>query len=237
MFIITRAQSLGTHTIAPTRPVEITVSPTPSGEEKIHMLETQVNELHKETFITRVKDSANILQSIFTVIALIISGTWGYWLFVQNRQRYPRATIEHQITHRPISDDKLLLHVVLNVHNIGNILLSIISIKTRVHQVFPPSTEILEKIKKGESPLIEGYSEIGWHLLDKQEFNFEKGIYEIEPGEKHEFNHDFILDADIETLEVYSYIKNEKKLDREIGWDSTIMYDLTSNQKDSSRNN
>jgi hypothetical protein len=34
----------------------------------------------------------------------------------------------------------------------------------------------------------------------------------------------------VKTVEVYSYFKNEKKFDREIGWNLTTLYDLEGTQ-------
>jgi hypothetical protein len=49
-----------------------------------------------------------------------------------------------------------------------------------------------------------------------------------------EIHHDFILDAEVKTIEVYSYLVNEQKLDRELTWDVTTLYDLESTEEASS---
>jgi hypothetical protein len=183
-------------------------------------------ELSALSYLSQLKEIVDILQAIVTIIAIIAGGIWGYWLFVQNRQRYPRASIAHHITHRPIADDKLLLHITITVSNIGDILLSLAYLEIRIQQVLPPPTGVLDSISKGYDPVLEGQTEIDWPGIHIRELRFEKAEYEIEPGENHEFHHDFILNAEVQTIAVYSYLKNEKKRDREIGWDSTTVYDL-----------
>jgi hypothetical protein len=176
--------------------------------------------------VSTVKEIVDIIQAIFMIAAIIIGGIWGYWLFVQYRQKYPRASIAHRITHRPIANGKLLLHVVVIISNAGDVLLSLVSLETRIQQVLPPPAEVLDFINKGHSPVPDGQTEIDWPLIDSQESGWKRGEYEIEPGESQEIHYDFILDAETQTIEVYSYLKNEKKRDREIGWDLTTLHDL-----------
>lgn len=176
---------------------------------------------------SQIKDVADIAQSIVTILAILVSGIWGYWLFVQNRQRYPRARLTHAIAHRAIAEDKVLLHVTVTVHNIGNILLSLVNAETRVQQMFPPPPELLDSIGQGIDPVPGEKTEIEyWPLLDAHETSFEKGSCEIEPGESQDIHHDFVLDANTQTIVVYSYFKNETKRHREIGWDITTLYEL-----------
>lgn len=166
------------------------------------------------------------IQACVAIVALFIGGVWGYWLFVQNRQRYPRASIGHQIIHRPIADGKLLLHVTVDISNPGSVLLSLISMQTRVQQVRPLSAKLAESIQQGLEPVKVGHTEIDWPLIDSRELKMEKNKFEIEPGEHQEIQFDFILDSEVQTVLVYSYLENQVKREREIGWDSTILYDL-----------
>jgi hypothetical protein len=201
-------------------------SPTPSIEERIDMLESQVAGLKEEINISQFKEVVDIIQSAVTVIAMIVGGIWSYWLFVKNRQRYPRAGIAHHITHRRIGNDKLLLHVSVAISNVGDVLLSLVSLETRIQQVLPLSDKVLEVINKGQNPVSEGETEVAWPLIDSQKLELERGDCEVEPGESQEIHHDFILDAETEAIEVYTYLINEQKRTREIAWDLTTLYEL-----------
>src|SRR5260370_16930816 len=94
--------------------------------------------------LSTVRDIATIIQSIFTVAAVIIGGVWTYWLFVKKRQKYPSAKIEHQISHRPIANGKVLLSVNAVSSNSGNVLLSLEKGKIPVSQMLPPQNELLD---------------------------------------------------------------------------------------------
>jgi hypothetical protein len=176
------------------------------------------------TILSWCKDNADILQTYCTIAAIIFGGIWTWILFIKNRQIYPRACITHNIYHKEIVDGKLLLRITIMVSNTGNVLLSLKSLETRIQQIVPPLSDFVEKIKQGKDPIKNGDTEIEWPLLTSRKTVFMKKAYEIEPGECQEIQCDFILDTTIDTISVYSYLKNEVKRNREIGWDSTTIY-------------
>ena len=168
----------------------------------------------------------DLISSSILAIAVVVSGVWGYWLFVQNRQRYPRASIKHSITHVPLAEGKLLLHVTETVRNEGSILLSLKCIETRIQRVDPPPDTLLQSIAEGKPLLAEGKTEYLWPLIGLHERTWEKGQCEIEPDESQDIHHDFLIDADVRVIEVYSYMKNHVKRKREIGWNLTTFHEL-----------
>jgi len=205
-----------------------TVQPTstPSIPQRLEALESRVDDLGKFITLSRGKTIADIVESVFTVIAFVLSGAWAYTLFVRKRQRYPRARILHRITHKPISDDKVLLHVGVVISNPGEILISLVSLEVRIQQVLPPAAELLDLLSQGQKLVKQGESEVAWPLIESRELSFDEREIEIEPGERERIPFDFVIDAEVQTVEVYSYIKNEVKRDREIGWNLTTLYDL-----------
>ena len=200
--------------------------PTPPVEERLNTLESQVSDLNEKANTSQLKETVDIIQSVLTFFAIAVSGVWGYWLFVQKRQRYPRASIKHDITHMPIANDKLLLHVSVTIFNKGDILLSLESMETRIQQMLPLSDEVLDSVAKGHKLVSEGETEHIWPTLDSRESRWEKGQREIEPNESQDIHYDFIIDAEIQVIQVYSFLVNETKRGHEIGWDLTTLYDL-----------
>ena len=63
-----------------------------------------------------LKDYIEISQSIITILAILMSGMWGYWRIIQNRQILPRANISLTVTDRQITGDKLTIYVKSNHH-------------------------------------------------------------------------------------------------------------------------
>ena len=174
--------------------------------------------------ISATKDIADIVAAGFTVLAIIVGGGWGYVLFVRKRQKYPRANTKHEITHLQIADGKLLLHVDVTISNVGDVLISLVSGIIRIQQILSPSPELMDAIKERGDPVKEGSREIEWPLIVERPSAWASGEFEIEPGESEQIPYDFIINADVQTVEVYSYYKNTEKPKREIGWNLTTIH-------------
>lgn len=174
-----------------------------------------------------IKDIASIAQSLTTILAIIVSGFWGYWVFVKNRQLYPRAKLSHSLLYRSLGEGKSLLHVVVTIQNIGEILLSLRMVETRIHQMIPLPEEVAASVKQGIDPVSLDATEINsWTALGTHRCQFQKHLFEVEPGEVQEIHHDFIIADGIRTVLIYSYLQNIKKRARDIGWDLTTFHDL-----------
>lgn len=174
-----------------------------------------------------LKEIAEIAQALATAAAILVGGIWTYLLFVKRRQRYPRAEIKHIVTHKQIGNDKLLLHVCVVISNTGDVLVSLENGETRIQQLLPPSGELLNDINKGVKLHKEGETEISWPEIASIPKNWKRGTFEIEPGERDEIHYDFILNADVQCVEVYSYFRNFVKRGRNIGWNVTTIYDIS----------
>jgi hypothetical protein len=189
------------------------------------------------TWPTEAKDWADLIQSSVTIMAIIIGGYWTYRLYRQKRQRYPCANVEHQISHRLISPDKVLLHVNTGVTNAGEVLLSLRCSWTTVEQMLPIAQHLQAIIDQSGDPVEELETDIVWPLLAKREKHWQKRKFELEPNENDARHFDFILDSNIETVLVYTYFRNAQKYrsrlvrwllrqKSEIGWGVTTIYDL-----------
>lgn len=201
-------------------------SPSPSVEQRLDSLNSKVDELVDRTNFSQAADIVDVIHKIVMVVAIGFSGVWGYWLFVQNRQRYPHASVAHKITHLPLCNGKLLLHVTETVRNEGNILLSLEFVQTRVQRVLPPPDDLLQSIQGGAPLLAEGERQYLWPLIGLHECKWAKDECEVEPNESTDIHHDFLIDGGVQVVEVYTYVKNVVKRHREIGWDLKTVYDL-----------
>lgn len=165
-------------------------------------------------------------ESIATILALIIGAIWTYKLFIQNRQKYPRANLHQEITHFKLPDNKFLIHVSLIIENIGNVLIQVQSIEVRLLQVFPFPPENLAQVKKCSDATDKNQSEIDWPQLDCKQIEIGKTSYEIEPGEIDVYHFDFIVKEPVNVVEIYSHVVNIKKKKKDIGWTCTILHEL-----------
>lgn len=173
-----------------------------------------------------VKAIASIIQAIVTSAGIVVGGVWTYMVFVKKRQKYPRASVRHDISHRNLGGGHVLLSVRATISNAGEVLLSLESAETRVQQVLPPLATLLDDVKKGKDPVPTGETEVGWPLLCSRKSKRKIGEFQIEPGESDSIQYDFILSEEVGTVEIYTYLKNEAVHKRNIGWNVTTIYDL-----------
>lgn len=186
--------------------------------------------------ICNIKVFGESISPIVEIVAIIVAGLWSYRLFIKNRTEYPFAEQEHKISHWNLENDTLYLSVIVSLKNSGNVLLELDSSKVFVQQVRPFLNELKEMMNNAEiKDIREGKvqglfqtkgMQIAWRELGYRETSWERGEVIIEPGEREEFQFDFILDSKIQTVKVISYFRNVKIGRPELGWTKTSMYDL-----------
>lgn len=96
----------------------------------------------------------------------------------------------------------------------------------RIQQMEPWPMEALKPVYLKKERTEEQESEIQWTLLGEIDLSGKGQRCEIEPGEKEEFDFDFVIDSEIKSVVIYSYLKNRKKGLKEIGWNKTTIYDI-----------
>ena len=174
-----------------------------------------------------LKTIAEILESCVKSLALVVGGAWTYLLFIKNRQKYPKALVTHDVVDRLLSDQVRLVHVVLNISNAGNVLLSLESARTGLYRVVPPPDQCLAALS--ESGSLNEIAEFNWPPIDVRRWQWPKGHFEVEPGERETFQVDYFIEPSIRAIQVHSYFKNRAKQGRDIGWNCSTLVDLGRN--------
>lgn len=176
--------------------------------------------------LSRVRDIAEIIQAAAAVSALVIGGVWTYLLFVRQRQRFPRAEVEHEIAWSPLTNDQALVHVSVEVKNVGNSLIRLTDGYVQIQQVRPLESALESRIVSGIDPVEDGCAEIEWPLLGRRDCDWQDEPREIEPGETDGFPFDFVIPVSVATIEVYSHFRNVIRHDRPVGWNLTTLCEL-----------
>ena len=171
-----------------------------------------------------------IIANLFTIGAIIWGVYWTYYLFVKNRQKYPRADVKHTLIQKYLGYGKILLHVDVEVTNLGDVLINLKSGEIRLLQVLPLCGKIDEVLQGDEDPVEKGKTELNWYQLSLRELSFDKPC-EIEPKESEAFHCDFVIKNDVQTVEIYSYFWNQHKANKELGWDCTTLHDIEGGTK------
>ena len=176
--------------------------------------------------LERFKLITDVVSGWATILAVAVGGWWSYSKFFRKREKYPHSTLTHDLTDRILPDGTRWLHLSLVVRNEGEGLLTVDSVLTRVQQALPPPTELVAALRHGGDVLAPGETEYSWPLLKELRWGGGKEPIEIEPSESDRFEFDFFLDRSIQTVEIYSYVKNVARFDREMGWGLTTIYSL-----------
>jgi hypothetical protein len=168
---------------------------------------------------------SDVVSNFAQVVALLVGAAWAYNKFVLNRERWPRATLAHQVQHFDLEDGRRLVRVVEEVRNPGSILVQLSARITRLQQVLPMEASPLQELEA------EMKQEAGW--LQIGEHKAEPGASEarIEPGETDRFEHDFLIDDEVEVLQIYSHMRNVAQGgNSDLGWTLTTLYDIRSDK-------
>ncbi|RQW79512.1 MAG: hypothetical protein EHM14_08450 [Methanothrix sp.] len=162
------------------------------------------------------------IQSIFTVLAIIIGGYWTYNIYNVKREGLPRASVEHNADVLYISENRLILNIDVTIKNTGSVLLKSIAWQIIVRKILPP-TEKMRRLM--EMPLNDYAIELppGDDLFIRRGSATSERI-EIEPGEIDQSHYNCLVDSDVTTISIESYFKNIKKTD--IGWKLTTIHHL-----------
>lgn len=169
---------------------------------------------------------AEILQPLASLVAIGAGGLWTYLIYRERRQKYPRAQLSHMITPVRLSPDKVLFQINLGIANTGKVLLSVVYGETRVYKLRPPEKVVLDALTRTSGDTGGTSREPPWPQLAHWEYKCDKGDVEMEPGETDLLADFFVADSPVETLKVYSFIRNEAKKGRNIGWRLTTIRDV-----------
>src|SRR5712664_200748 len=96
------------------------------------------------------KNWVDILQDVVQTLAIIVAGGWAIWRFWINRERHPKADIQHSVECFPIGDSQHLVHVAITVKNVGSVLMKPTLLLVRILQVLPLDEEMQNRLITGE---------------------------------------------------------------------------------------
>lgn len=178
-------------------------------------------------------DAFGAAESVATVGAYLTAGWWTWRVFVRQRLHYPRVDVTNAVTHRTLSDGRILVHVSVRLHNHGSTLAPLDTAFVRIQQVLPlADVKELQPLVSGLSgrEFSEGIRQFGsalvWPTVAEASKEWDRGACELEPGESETFEVNFVLGGDTECIRVYSFVDNPKKRKRGIGWKAATIYEF-----------
>src|SRR5688572_27239914 len=113
-----------------------------------------------------LKDIFDMVQSGTTALALVVGGVWTYKIFVQQRQKYPRASLALQVADRRASDGRIILSIAAELKNIGSTLIRVQQVEVSVQRLEPIRSDLHKKMLD-EHPATDSQApcELPWYLV------------------------------------------------------------------------
>ena len=165
------------------------------------------------------------LADVAQIAAVVVGAIWTYRLFVRQRLGQERANVKHAVDHRVLDKNSRLVRVLIELENIGSVMLNPPKGETSVQQVLPVADEIAKLLAEGEEPFENGATEFDWPVIATREYDLKAEDVSLEPGEVERLLCDFIIPIDIRTIEVHTIVYCSSRANAQF-WDETTLHDL-----------
>jgi hypothetical protein len=188
--------------------------------------------------LERSKDVASIVQSVATVIAIVVGGAWSYLLFIKERREYPHANLQQSATHAQLGPNANLLRVGVAITNAGTTRMDLKSAIIKIQQVLPltdcvdPKICAKAEIEAAKPGVPRSAARFSWPTLSQLDQQYE-GNKEIEPSEKDFIDAEFVLPSHVTLVRIYAYVRNDSKPHsdkQQIGWSVSNYYNLVNGE-------
>ena len=184
----------------------------------------------------QARNLAAIVQSAVTAFAILAGGGFAAYKLEVFRDFEPHLTIDHDISHRRVSDSYVHIAVSVTLRNTSRVRVDIIQGLFRLYQVAPLSDESVERL------YAETYSgteipRANWPILFDSEFARAENVIFVEPGGTHQETIDFFVTKDTESVAVYTHFENSLHTGTSqsgTGWYLATVYDILSSISQSS---
>ena len=175
----------------------------------------------------RAKDIASIVQAFAAALAIVVGGMYALYKLQLFRTLEPHLTIEHEITHRRLSDSYVHIDVTARLHNSSRVHVELREGLFRLQGVSPAADDEIELLYS-KVFVDRDYSNIQWPTLDEVDRDWDEGELVVEPGESHPETIEFIISAsDYESVLIYTYFHNPAhKPGTAQGWTATTIHDI-----------
>jgi hypothetical protein len=162
-----------------------------------------------------------------TAVGLLAAGIYSLWLY---RNRFPRAKVTHQAFDWK-AGDKRMVRGVVRIENVGNVMIQVRCLRGVLTQILPLPPDVSTAVAGRQDPVDGDSTEVVWETLGDRQKDFSKDGCEIEPGEADEFFFDFVIEANVTKVQFYSHIENVRKFKRNVGWNTTIIHDVSNGKE------
>jgi len=172
------------------------------------------------------EQARTIAQTIQALVLSSVPFVAGYW-FLKKRKFYPRANLKHQVIHKFLDNGELLIRVVVEIVNQGDVSIELKKSEVLVQWVLPLRDHIREQI---DHAVKNHKQDVLWPTIGGKEVMIKRLI---ESGESDYEYFDIIIDSKyrevktilITTIFDKSSVKSKNK-DQDQVWRLSTFHDL-----------
>ncbi|MFW5983396.1 MAG: hypothetical protein ACOCQ4_02760 [bacterium] len=166
-------------------------------------------------------DNAKNIQALVATVATVVAGIWAYFGFIRKRLKYPKVNASVEIESIQLKSGHFLIRAQIKIENMGEIIIKSDNSELRLRQIKPISRKIFDDIENNRDPVERNNSQIAWPCIVQRQWKF----IEIEPKETDVLHADFFIKNEIETIELYFFMQNNKKR-KGVGWTVTKIFNI-----------
>ena len=154
------------------------------------------------------KEWAVGLQAAFTVLVVLAAGLLGWLRFGWFRIAKPQATLDHHISHRPITGGNVHLAVQVTIHNSSRVVLEFRKAMAWIQRVAPATEAEVEEYQR---EVLEGQpQDLAWKRVALRYRIWQADQLVVEPGERDQITWEFLIPNELQTVRIYTYFYNER---------------------------
>ncbi len=169
-------------------------------------------------------ESVGTFQAIVTAVAIAIAAAFAVFKLQIFRVFAPHLTITQRVSHRRIGESYVHIDVSTRLENSSKIKMELRSGFFHIQQIAPIADRDIEDLYS-EVFIDNEAEDILWPVLDIVHRSWDGGVLIIEPGESHQEVCEFIVNARVESVLIYSYFFNPYSVTPR-GWHSTTIRDI-----------
>ena len=172
------------------------------------------------------------IESVVTILAILLGGAYAIFKLGVFRDLKPHLTITQNVSHRRIGSSYIHIAVMVGLHNSSKVAIEMRKSFSRLQAISPLTDESIEQLYDDAFNHDDAIS-IWWPTLEVIEDGWDKGGLIIERGESHSETYEFVIEARIETILVYTYFHNPKYAvgkNMAEGWEAKTVYDVITRQ-------
>ena len=154
------------------------------------------------------------VESVVTVAAILIAGFFAWRNGIIFRHRSPHININHEISHRALSEGYNHLAVTLNLHNGSNVKVEFRDALFVLQVLAPmPDAEVeglyydVSEYQQVEEPFA-----VQWDKLEEIWSRWGKDEFTVEPGETAAHTIEFVVPLDVASVLITTYLYNSRTM-------------------------